>query len=312
MIPPGTTGRTTYTLRVQTGCDEACAYCIIPSTRGRGRSVPLARVLSEVEAAVDAGYQELALTGVHLGSYGRDLAPPTSLLALLRALDEYPSQALIRLSSLEPMDCTPAIVELVTTSPRLAPHFHLPLQHASDAVLRAMCRPYTLDDYRRVVTRIRERLPHAAIGSDLVVGFPGETEADVETTLGFLDTSPLTSLHVFPYSDRPGTPASRMPGKVHGSRVRERARAVRAVGATLASRFRAAQIGSVRPGLTLTDTRGALVLTDNYLKVRIPPGPLANTRVRVRIDDAGEGLTGTVVEEICGTPTDRYSRAAIC
>ena len=312
MIPPGTTGRTTYTLRVQTGCDEACAYCIIPSTRGRGRSVPLARVLSEVEAAVDAGYQELALTGVHLGSYGRDLAPPTSLLALLRALDEHPSQALIRLSSLEPMDCTPAIVDLVTTSPRLAPHFHLPLQHASDAVLRAMCRPYTLDDYRRVVTRIRERLPHAAIGSDLVVGFPGETEADVETTLGFLDTSPLTSLHVFPYSDRPGTRASRMRGKVHGSRVRERARAVREAGATLASRFRAAQIGSVRPGLTLTDTRGALVLTDNYLKVRIPPGPLANTRVRVRIDDAGEALTGTVVEEICGTPTDRYSRAAIC
>ena len=312
MIPPGTTGRTTYTLRVQTGCDEACAYCIIPSTRGRGRSVPLARVLSEVEAAVEAGYQELALTGVHLGSYGRDLAPPTSLLALLRALAEHPSHALIRLSSLEPMDCTPAIVELVTTSPRLAPHFHLPLQHASDAVLRAMCRPYTLDDYRRVVTRIRERLPHAAIGSDLVVGFPGETEADVETTLGFLDTSPLTSLHVFPYSDRPGTRASRMTGKVHGSRVRERARAVRAVGATLASRFRAAQIDSVRPGLTLTDTRGALVLTDNYLKVRIPPGPPANTRVRVRIDDAGEALTGTVVEEICGTPTDRYSRAAIC
>lgn len=298
MIPPGSTGRTTYTLRAQTGCDETCAYCIIPSTRGPGRSVPLARVLAEVEAAVAAGYRELALTGVHLGSYGRDLAPQTSLLALLEALDRHPSRVSIRLSSLEPMDCTPAIVELVTTSSRLAPHFHLPLQHASDAVLRAMRRPYTLDDYRRVVTRIRARLPHAAIGSDLVVGFPGETEADVETTLEFLDASPLTSLHVFPYSDRPGTRASQMPGKVHGSRVRERARAVRAVGATLANRFRAAQIGSVRPGLTLTDSHGALVLTDNYLKVRIPPGPAANTRVRVRIDDVGEALIGTVVREM--------------
>ena len=298
MIPPGSTGRTTYTLRVQTGCDETCAYCIIPSTRGPGRSVSPLRVLAEVEAAVAAGYQELALTGVHLGSYGRDLVPPTSLLALLEALDRHPSQVSIRLSSLEPMDCTPAIVDLVTTSPRLAPHFHLPLQHASDSVLRAMRRPYTRDDYRRVVTRIRARLPHAAIGSDLVVGFPGETEADVETMLYFLDASPLTSLHVFPYSDRPGTRASRMPGKVHGARVRERARAVRAVGATLASRFRADQVGSVRPGLTLSDAHGALVLTDNYLKVRIPPGPAPNTRVQVRVESAGEALTGKVVREM--------------
>ena len=295
MLPPGAAGRTTYTLRVQTGCDERCSYCIIPSTRGRGRSVPLARVLDEVDRAAGAGYRELALTGVHLGSYGRDLTPPASLLDLLAALDRHPSAVLVRLSSLEPMDCTPAIVDLVTTSPRFAPHFHLPLQHASDAMLRAMRRPYTLDDYRRVVSGIRARMPHAAIGSDLIVGFPGETEDDFEATLAYLEGSPLTSLHVFPYSDRPGTDASGRRGKVHGSRVRERARAVREAGAALAGRFRRAQVGTLRPGLTLTEGTGAVALTDNYLKVRIPSGHPENARVTVRITSAGDTVDGLVI-----------------
>ena len=299
MLPPGAAGRTTYTLRVQTGCDEHCSYCIIPSTRGRGRSVALSRVLDEVDRAVGAGYQELALTGVHLGSYGRDLTPRTSLLDLLCALDRHPSSVLVRMSSLEPMDCSLAIVDLVTTSARFAPHFHLPLQHASDAMLRAMRRPYTLDDYGHVVSGIRARMPHAAIGGDLIVGFPGETDADVETTLAYLHASPLTSLHVFPYSDRPGTEASRLRGKVHGARVRERSRAVREAGAALASRFRRAQVGTLRPGLTLTagDGAGAVALTDNYLKVRIPPGQPENARVTVRITSAGDTVEGLVVTE---------------
>ena len=250
MIGPGAAGRTGYTLRVQTGCDETCAYCVIPSTRGRGRSVPLVRVLAEADRAVAAGYQEIVLTGVHIGSYGRDLEPRRTLFDLLRALEAHPSSVLFRLSSLEPMDCTPAIVELVTTSNRIAPHFHLPLQNASDTLLRAMRRPYTLADYRRVVTDIRARLPHAGIGSDLIVSFPGETEADVETNLDFLTSSPLTYLHVFPYSDRPGTDASHLPAKVPGACMRERARAIRTVGAELAERFRASQVGAVRSDLT--------------------------------------------------------------
>ncbi len=294
-IRPGERGRTAYTLRVQTGCDEACAYCIIPSTRGRGRSVPLPRVLDEVGEAVEAGYRELQLTGVHLGSYGRDLTPPSSLVALLQALAAQPSDVLVRMSSLEPMDCTPEVVELVTSSPRFAPHFHLPLQHASDAVLQRMRRPYTAVGYRRVVTDIRERLPHAAIGTDLVVGFPGETDADVAATLGFLAASPLTYLHVFPYSDRPGTEASGMSGKVHGRCIRERAREVREAGAALAERFRAAQVGNVRPGLTLAQAGGTVVLTDNYLRVRVPVDRPENERVRVRITAAGETLAGELV-----------------
>ena len=295
VAPPGAAGRTSYTLRVQTGCDETCAYCIIPSTRGRGRSLPLSRVLAEVDRAAAAGFLEVAVTGVHVGSYGRDLEPGCTLLDLLRALDRHPSSILFRISSLEPMDCTPPIVDLVAGSPRFAPHFHLPLQHASDRVLRAMRRPYTVDYYRRLVTSIRERLPHAGIGSDMIVGFPGESAADVDATISFLAKSPLTYLHVFPYSDRPGTDATRLPDKVPGSEIRERGRAVRAVGATLAARFRASQVGCVRPALTMKSEGGTLAVTDNYLKVHLTPVRPDNQRVRVRITGAVVGLSGEVV-----------------
>ena len=145
-----------------------------------------------------------------------------------------------------------------------------------------MRRPYTLDEYRRLVNDIASRLPHASIGSDMIVGFPGETDADFAANLAYLPASPLTHLHVFPYSDRPGTEASAMSGKVHGSTIRERGARLRSIGAELSARFRASQIGTVRPGLTLED--GTLVVTDNYLKVRIAPGTKRNTRVFVRID----------------------------
>ena len=297
-IRPGTAGRTGYTLRVQTGCDQTCAYCIIPSTRGEGRSVPLERVSAELDAVAAAGFQEAAVTGVHLGSYGRDLQPPRSLIELLRLLDAHPSPVLFRLSSLEPMDCGPEVVDLVARSGRFAPHFHLPLQHASDHVLRAMRRPYTSEYYQRLVADVRDRLPDAAIGSDVIVGFPGETEADADLNLAYLDESPLTYLHVFPYSDRPGTDATRMAGKVPGPVIRERGRAVRAVGAGLAAAFRASQLGKVRSGLTTEG--GSVVVTDNYLKVRVPEGLPDNRRVQVRITGAGESVTGVVFGRVNG------------
>lgn len=282
-IEPGVAGRTAFTLRVQTGCDERCSYCIIPTTRGPGRSVAVDAVVREVERVAAAGFKEVALTGVHLGSYGRDLQPASSLADLLRALAELPADVTFRISSLEPMDCTPAIVDLVGESDgRLAPHFHLPLQHASDRMLALMQRPYTLDDYRGLVDRIHERLPHASIGSDVIVGFPGETAEDFSRNVEYLPGSPLSHLHVFPYSDRPDTVASVLPGKVDGVVIRERGARLRAIGAELARRFRTRQAGTVRPGLTLED--GTLVVTDNYLKVRIPPGRRRNERILVTID----------------------------
>ena len=282
-IEPGVAGRTAFTLRVQTGCEERCSYCIIPSTRGEGRSEPIDRVVREAVRVAAAGFKEVALTGVHLGSYGRDLTPRSSLADLLRGLEALDSDVVFRISSLEPMDCTPEVVEIVAGSGgRFAPHFHLPLQHASDRVLRRMRRPYALDDYRRLVDRILARLSHASVGSDLIAGFPGETDEDFEANLAYLPGSGLSHLHVFPYSDRPGTDASSMSGKVDGSVVRARATALRQVGADLGRRFRDSQVGTLRPALTLDD--GTVVVTDNYLKLKIGPGFARNTRLTVRVD----------------------------
>jgi threonylcarbamoyladenosine tRNA methylthiotransferase MtaB len=293
-IVPGVAGRTAFTLRVQTGCEERCSYCIIPATRGAGRSMPVAAAVREVERVAAAGFKEVALTGVHLGSYGRDLSPSASLFDLLRALDALPCDVVFRVSSLEPMDCTPDVVDLVARSGgRFAPHFHLPLQHASDRILAAMRRPYTIDFYRGLVDSIVHRLPHAAIGSDMIVGFPGEADEDFAANLDYLPGSPLSHLHVFPYSDRPGTEASSLPSRVPPLVIRDRGAQLREIGATLARRFREAQVGTVRTGLTLED--GTLVVTDNYLKVRVSAGLARNERVAVRIERAGGVIEGVTV-----------------
>jgi threonylcarbamoyladenosine tRNA methylthiotransferase MtaB len=244
-----------------------------------------------------AGFKEIVLTGVHLGSYGRDLHPSATLFDLLRRLEGSGASAsesgvLFRISSLEPMDCTRDIVSLVAGSRSFAPHFHLPLQHASRRMLAAMRRPYTVDEYAALVDGIRARIPHAAIGSDIIVGFPGESDDDFEQLAGYLESSPLTHLHVFPYSDRPGTEACAMGNRAAGQVVRERARRVRDIGQRLAAAFRAGQVGTVHRGLTLED--GSLVVTGNYQKLRIPAGRARNEWVAVRVtsQDACELLGG--------------------
>lgn len=301
-IEPGVAGRTAFTLRVQTGCAEPCSYCIIPETRGTPRSLPISQVLAEVSRVVSAGFREVALTGVHLGSYGRDLPSPAALVDLLTALrDAYEGAhgdgqppVLFRISSLEPMDCSERIVELVRESHCFAPHFHLPLQHASPRMLAAMRRPYDVAYYRRLVDMIRRDIPEASIGSDVIVGFPGETDDDFEQLARYLDTSPLTHLHVFPYSDRPGTAASRMRERPDGIVVKERGRRVREIGARLTRRFLDSQRGTVHRALTLED--GTLAVTGNYLKVRIPQGRRRNEWVRVQLTETSPTVSGTVID----------------
>jgi threonylcarbamoyladenosine tRNA methylthiotransferase MtaB len=292
-VAPGVMGRTAYSLRVQTGCDERCAFCVIPSTRGHSRSRPIGEVLAEVDRLALAGYRELWIVGVHLGAYGRDLQPAESLAGLLRALDSARGDVTFRVSSLEPMDCSPEVVTLVARSGRFAPHFHLPLQHGSDRTLSEMRRPYSARSYRDLVVGIRARLPHASIGADVIAGFPGEAESDAEANAGMVESLPLSYLHVFPYSDRPGTDASAMARKVAPGLVRARAARLREIGARLSARFVSSQVGSVRPGLTLDD--GTTVLTDNFLKVTIPPGLARNARVHVRIDTATPAPAGCIV-----------------
>lgn len=281
-LEPGVAGRTALTLRVQTGCEERCSYCIIPETRGPSRSRPLPTVVYQIEQAVASGYREVAITGVHLGSYGRDLRDGSSLATLLRRLAWWDADVLFRISSLEPMDCTTEIVELVARSTRLAPHFHLPLQHGADEMLRLMRRPYTASAYRRLIDGIHDDMPHASIGSDVIVGFPGETAVQFAQMESVLRDLPLTHLHVFPYSDRPGTEASSMPDKLDGVTIRERGQRVRAIGQEMTERFRRSQAGSVRRALTVDDGRSAV--TDNYLKVRFEQAHPRNHWVWVTID----------------------------
>jgi threonylcarbamoyladenosine tRNA methylthiotransferase MtaB len=292
---PGALGRTVYTLRVQTGCDESCSYCIVPATRGPGRSMPPGRVVDEVEGIAAAGFREMMLAGVHLGSYGRDLTPRSSLGALLAALERRVGRGgpLVRVGSIEPMDVTPAVEERLAGSPAFAPHFHLPLQHGSNRVLRAMRRPYTVERYMALVERLRHRSPSAAVGADVIVGFPGERDEDARALAACLRDSPLSYLHVFRYSERPGTEAAGLPGRVPGPVARERLEAVHAIGRRLSARFRASQVGAVRDGLTTGD--GSVVLTDNYLKVRVAGGSRPNRRVRVRIIGDGTPMSGEIV-----------------
>jgi threonylcarbamoyladenosine tRNA methylthiotransferase MtaB len=293
-LEPGVAGRTALTLRVQTGCDQHCSYCIIPTTRGTGRSRPITEVLQEVRRAVDAGYREIAITGVHLGSYGRDIGDGTDLARLVRVLSEWPDDIVFRISSLEPMDCTPAIIDVAAHSPRIAPHFHLPLQHGSDVMLRAMKRPYTAGDFQRIVERIHARLPYAAVGTDVIVGFPGESAEQFAATASLLESLPIAYAHVFPYSDRPSTAAAALEPKVDGNVIRDRARVLREVGAAKSREFRRNQVGRLMRALTVDD--GASVVTGNYLKVRISNPQPRNSWVALRIANA-DPLEGFVTRE---------------
>jgi threonylcarbamoyladenosine tRNA methylthiotransferase MtaB len=291
-LEPGVAGRTALTLRVQTGCDQECSYCIIPRTRGTGRSRPLSDVVRDVRRAIDAGYREIAITGVHLGSYGRDLGDGTTLARLVRVLSDWPDDVLFRVSSLEPMDCTREIVDAAARSLRIAPHFHLPLQHGSDTMLAAMKRPYTAGYYCALVDDIRARLPHASVGTDIIVGFPGERKAHFDAMRDVLETLPLAYLHVFPYSDRPGTAATRLPEKVDGNDIRARAREIRSIGERKTAEFRRSQVGRTMQALTVDD--GQSVVTGNYLKVRIGEREPRNTWIDVRIESA-DPLLGRAV-----------------
>jgi threonylcarbamoyladenosine tRNA methylthiotransferase MtaB len=285
-------------LKIQDGCNNRCAYCVIPFVRGRSRSLAPAQVIEEIRRLCDGGYHEVVLSGINLGSYGRDLAPRVEFADLVRRiLDETPL-ARLRISSIEPMDVTADLVELVASSHRIARHFHIPLQSGSDRMLAAMHRWYRAAHYARRVELIRERLPEAAIGADVITGFPGETDDDHRATVAFIEQLPFTYLHVFGFSKRPGTEAARL---LEQERVREvppqiikqRSRELRALAAAKSAAFRAAQVGRTLRVLTLNRHGDAWreALSANYLKVRVPGAWPANTLLDVGITaDAGPHL----------------------
>jgi threonylcarbamoyladenosine tRNA methylthiotransferase MtaB len=259
------------TLKIQDGCNHRCAYCVIPFVRGNSRSLAPDRIVGEVRSLVAGGAREIVLSGINLGSYGRDLAAKISLQSVLRRiLDETPLERL-RLSSIEPMDVTEDLLRFVAAEPRIAQHLHMPLQSASNRILHAMHRWYRAEHYERRVELIREFVPDAAIGADVIVGFPGETKGDYEETRAFIERLPFAYLHVFSFSPRPGTAAANLANPVPPAEIRNRARELRALSAKKAAEFRAAQSRCRHLALTLNrqGENWTESLTGNYLKVRI-------------------------------------------
>jgi len=214
-------------LKIQDGCNARCSYCIIPLARGRSRSIPPSTVLASLKGLKKVGYQEVVLAGIHLGAYGLDLEPKTTLLELLERIEAGRTPPRIRLSSLEPQETTPELVSFVSSSRKVCPHLHLPLQSGADETLRRMKRPYTGAAFRDLVLHISEQMPHAAIGVDVMVGFPGEDEGAFGQTYTLLRELPVSYLHCFPFSSRPGTAAAGMNGQVAAGEKKERAKVLR-------------------------------------------------------------------------------------
>jgi threonylcarbamoyladenosine tRNA methylthiotransferase MtaB len=273
----GSAGRTRATVKVQDGCNAACSFCIIPNVRGRSRSLGPADAIAEVRDLVEQGYREVVFSGIHLGSWGRDLGGSADLVDLVRrSLDEVPGLDRIRLSSIEPLEVTDRVIRLVADEPRVAAHLHIPMQSGSSRVLRLMRRPYSADEYADRILRFRQAASRAAIGADVMAGFPGEADEDFLETVGRIRSLPLTYLHVFPYSSRPGTAAAEFE-PVPSHVVRFRAAALRRLGQEKNRAFRAEFPGKVLEVLVLgSPDRGSRDadglsrgLSDNFIDVDV-------------------------------------------
>jgi threonylcarbamoyladenosine tRNA methylthiotransferase MtaB len=292
--------KTRPNLKVQDGCNNRCSFCIIPSVRGQSRSMKLDRVLEEANALVTAGYRELVLSGINLGRWGRDFQPQQRFEQLVRALLEHTGIEKIRISSVEPMDWSDELIALVAGSPRIAKHAHVPLQSGSDHILRRMHRKYRPWHYAEKIRRIREAMPDAAIGADVMVGFPGETDELFEESRSFIEHLPFTYLHVFTYSSRPGTPSAAMPNQVPVHVARERNRVLRELAAKKNLAFRQRFIERTLEAITLQASGDGWTeaLSDNYLKVRLTGRHEANQILKIDVREIGdEDLVAVAAEQ---------------
>ena len=306
-----TSERTRPNLKVQDGCGNRCSFCIIPSVRGRSRSLPLDEVLREVNQLVALGYREVVISGINLGQWGRDLAANAVTRArtprledLVHAILHQTALEKLRISSVEPMDWSDSFIHLMADSPRIAKHAHIPMQSGSDAVLRRMHRRYRPWHYREKIAKIRAAVPTAAIGADVMVGFPGETQAEFEDTRRMIEDLPFTYLHVFTFSARPGTPAATMPSQVPVRVARERNRILRDLASDKKIAFMRSFVGHEVEAITLTGTFASAegvcteALTDNYLKLRLSGRYAANQWLKARVKAVENGvLNGDVAAD---------------
>ncbi len=294
---PSAGQRTRTFLKVQDGCDYFCSFCTIPLARGRSRSGTIAETVEQARAIAAAGVKEIVLTGVNTGDFGRSHGE--DFLQLLQALDRVEGIERFRISSIEPNLCHDGIIDLVASSERFMPHFHMPLQSGSDAILERMRRRYDTALYAGRVQRIKERMPQACIGADVITGTPGETEAEFLRTHAFLRSIPVDYLHVFTYSERANTTAVRMDDSVPMDVRRDRTKQLRVLSGKLQRAHYERHLGTTRPVLFEAGDAGPTMegYTDNYIRVELPYDPaLVNTVVPVTLERfTGEGhLTGPI------------------
>ena len=296
-------GRTRAFLKIQDGCDSFCSYCIVPYARGRSRSLAVQEVLARLQTMDEAGHRELVLTGINLGAYGRDLHPAVDLLDLLCEVGKIQQLPRLRLSSLEPLEIRDELLTFLREKEIFCRHLHIPMQSGDDGILTRMGRAYDSAFFRRLVQKILTHLPEAAIGVDVMVGFPGEGEAEFARTRQLLEELPLAYLHVFSYSPRPGTPAASWPDQVKGADKKQRAQIIRELGIRKREAFAAKFLGQELTVL-LESTReretGLMQgFSDNYIPVTVTNGrwSQADTLVAVRTESIGGGkLIGRVMD----------------
>ena len=296
------TDKTRAFLKIQEGCNQYCTYCIIPYARGPLRSRSLESIRSEVAKLVEAGYKEVVLIGIHLGCYGKELAKEGKHITLYDAVQAVLSvegMCRVRLGSLESVEVEPRLLELMANEPRLCKHLHLPLQSGCDKILQAMHRPYDTARFTQLLQQIRAQVPDVAITTDIIVGFPGETEEDFATTLAFAEKCGFAKMHIFPYSKRKGTPAEKMPNQVDEAVKGERAARLAAVDEKLHQAMLKQMVGKTEEVLfeQPVDAVHMEGLCGPYLRVVVPgTSELANTIAQVKITGiVDDWLTGEIV-----------------
>lgn len=288
-------------LKLQDGCNYNCSFCTIPLARGESRSMDFATISSRIDGLIRSGFREIVLSGINLGDYR---APSgEKFIDILRAIEERKPAARFRISSIEPNLLTPEIVELVAKSQHIVPHFHIPLQSGSPEILRLMRRRYKAENYEALITNIKSTMPDCCIGVDVIVGFPGETDAHFEETFTFLHQLPISYLHVFTYSERENTPAAVYSGKVPNAKRKERTARLRNLSAMKKSEFYRSQVGSERtviPESYNHETGLWIAWTENYVRAEFPAPPsIIQAPMRVRLT---EFLGETVRAELLDQP----------
>lgn len=260
--------RTRAFLKIQEGCTNFCSYCIIPYTRGPLRSRKLESIRSEAQKLLDHGFKEIVLTGIHLGAYGKDFKDGTSLYDAAKAVLELPGLRRLRLSSLESIELSPELLELIKTNPKFSHHLHLPLQAGSDEVLKKMNRHYNRDEFTALIKNVKKSVPGVAISTDVIVGFPGETEEMFAESLEYIKTLGFARMHVFPYSPRTGTPAAKLPDQVPEPVKKERVHRLQSLAQEMAADFHSQYLDTVQEVLFETNNDGITDgLTDTYIRV---------------------------------------------